>query len=298
MPPPAGRARQLTIVGVGLIGGSLGLALRQARLGYAVVGHDREHSEAGKAKRLGAVDRTEWNLPAAVEAADVVVVATPVQAIEHVFRDLAPYLKPGCVVTDTASTKARVVDWAEEILPASVRFVGGHPMAGKETSGVGAAEAKLFQGATWCLCPGSSADQAAIEEVASIARAAGARPFFVDPAEHDSYVAAVSHLPFLMSVGLVRLASESPIWRDLARVASSGFRDATRLASGDPVMHRDICVTNRESILRWIAAYQAELSELAEAIGGDGADLERAFSEAKAARDDWVEARKRRAETT
>ncbi len=297
MPSPAGRGRQLTIVGTGLIGASLGLALRQAHASYTIVGHDREHSEAGKAKRKGAVDRAEWNLPAAVEAADVVVVATPVQAVEQVFRDLAPYLKPGCVVTDTASTKAKVVDWAEEILPATVRFVGGHPMAGKETSGAEAADSGLFKGATWCLTPGSSADNAAIEEVASIARSTGARPFFVDPAEHDSFVAAVSHLPFLLSVGLVRLASESPSWRDLARVASSGFRDVTRLASGDPVMHRDICVTNRESILRWIEAYQAELSALAEAIEGDGADLEQMLNEAKEARDEWLAARRLPEET-
>ncbi len=143
MPSPAGRARQLTIVGTGLVGASLGLALHQANAGYTVVGHDREHTEAGKAKRKGAVDRAEWNLPAAVETADVVVVATPVQTVEQVFRDLSPYLKPGCIVTDTASTKAKVVEWAEEILPAGVRFVGGHPMAGKETSGAEAAELGL-----------------------------------------------------------------------------------------------------------------------------------------------------------
>ena len=297
MPSPAGRARQLTIVGTGLIGSSLGLALRQAQAGYTIVGHDREHTEAGKAKRKGAVDSAEWNLPAAVETADVVVVATPVQAVEQVFRDLAPYLKPGCIVTDTASTKAKVVDWAEEILPASARFVGGHPMAGKETPGAEAAEATLFKGATWCLTPGSTADSAAIEEVASMARATGARPFFVDPTEHDSFVAAVSDLPFLLSVGLVRLATESSSWRDLARVASSGFRDITRLASGDPVMHRDICVTNRESILHWIAAYQAELAELAEAIEGDGAELERMLREAKEARDTWLAARRLPEET-
>jgi prephenate dehydrogenase len=163
---------------------------------------------------------------------------------------------------------------------------------------VGAADAALFRGATWCLTPGSSADHAAIEETVSIARGVGARPFFLDPAEHDSYVAAVSHLPFLLSVALVRLASGSPTWRDLSRVASSGFRDLTRLASGDPLMHRDICLTNRESILRWIAAYQAELSDLAEAIAGDGKDLEQMLDDAKDARDVWLEARKRQMEAS
>lgn len=283
--------RQITIVGLGLIGGSLGLALRQSRFGYALVGHDLSHEQAGKAKRRGAIDRAEWNLPAAVETADVVVVATPAQAVEQVFRDLAPYLKPGCLVTDTASTKSSVVEWAEEILPRSVRFVGGHPMAGKETPGIEAADATLFRDAIWCLTPGSTADEAAIEETVAIARAVGARPFILDPAEHDSYVAAVSHVPFLLSTALVKLATDSPTWRDLGRIASSGFRDMTRLASGDPRMHRDICLTNRENILRWLAAYQLELAELAEAIRGDGVDLERHLAEAKESRDEWLASR-------
>ncbi len=283
---------QLTIVGMGLIGTSLGMAVRQARLGYQVVGHDLRHEAAGKAKKLGAVDRAEWNLPAAVEAADVVVVATPVLAVEQVFRDLAPSLKAGCVVTDTASTKARVLAWADALLPPSVAFVGGHPMAGKEAAGAAAAEATLFAHSVYCLVPGERADQAAIDRVVALVTGVGARPFFLDAAEHDSYVAAVSHLPFLLASALVDVVSQSPSWRDLARVAATGFRDATRLASGDPVMHRDICLTNQESILRWLEAYSAELAELARQIrDGESAELEATLRGAKEARDAWVAAR-------
>ena len=284
MPPLA----QMTIIGLGLIGGSLGMAVRQAKLGYQVVGHDLRHEAAGRAHKLGAVDRAEWNLPAAVEAADVVVVATPVRAVESTFRDIAPYLKPGCVVTDTASTKARVLAWAAELLPPTVSFVGGHPMAGKETSGIDAAEATLFSGCVYCISPSEHADQDAVERVVSLATGVGAKPFFVDPTEHDSYVAAVSHVPFLLSTALVNVAAQSPAWRDLSRLAASGFRDVSRLASGDPVMHRDICLTNQESILRWLETLGAELSELARQIREGGDELEKSFQAAKQARDLWV----------
>lgn len=282
---------QMTIVGLGLIGGSLGMAVRRSELGYLVVGHDLHHEAAGHARRLGAVDRAEWNLPAAVESADVVVVATPARAAEGVFRAVAPHLKPGCVVTDVASTKARILAWAEEILPPTASFVGGHPMAGKEKSGVEAADPALFAGCTYCVVPGARAPAAAVDRIVSLATAIGARPFFVDPAEHDSFVAAVSHLPFLLSTALVGVTSQSPSWRDLARLAATGFRDVTRLASGDPEMHRDICLTNQEAILRWIEAFGAELQELAREIREGDAQLEATFRAAKEARDAWLRLR-------
>ena len=282
------RAAQLTILGLGLIGGSMGLALRQAKLGYTVVGHDLRHEAARQARKLGAIDRSEWNLPAAVETADIVVVATPPLAVEQVFRDIAPHLKPGCVVTDTASTKAKILAWADEILPPTVSYVGGHPMAGKETSGVSAAEPSLFVGTTYCIVPSARADQRAVERVVSMVTAIGARPFFVDAVEHDSYVAAISHLPFLLSTALVNVASRSPSWRDLGRLAAGGFRDVSRLASGDPAMHRDICLTNQQSILRWLDALVAELEEVARQIREGSDELETTFRSAKGTRDAWV----------
>jgi prephenate dehydrogenase len=287
--------RRVAIIGLGLIGASIGLALRKADRKYSVVGHDRSRDAADRARKRGAVDREEWNLPAAVENADLVVVATPASAVERVFQDIAPHLKAGAVVTDTASTKAEVCRSAQAHLPASVAFVGGHPMAGKEASGPDAADEALFRGCTWCLCAGDGASKTAIDTVAELVSDTGARALFVDPEEHDGEVAIISHLPFLLSVGLVKTASESPSWQDLRRLAAGGFRDVSRLASGDPDMHRDICLTNRESIVRTIRRFQADLDQIAAAVEGDPAALQRMLAEAKAARDDWYAARYGRA---
>ena len=290
---PAPARRQLTIIGLGLIGASLGLALRAANLGYTVIGHDRSRAHGDRARKRGAVEREEWNLPAAVEGADIVVVSTPATTIEQVFRDIAPYLKPGAIVTDTASTKAAVVRWAAAILPPTVSFVGGHPMAGKEASGPDAADAQLFRGCTYCVCPGEGAPASAIDTVTGIIAAVGANPLFVDPTEHDGEVALISHLPFVLSVALTRLASGSPSWPDLRRLAAGGFRDVSRLASGDPTMHRDICVTNRDELLRVIGQFQRELAAVAAAVESDPAGLDAILTAAKTARDEWYAARYR-----
>ena len=280
--------RQVTINGTGLIGGSLGLALKQARPEVRIIGYDRDHGAAGRAQRRGAVDRAEWNLPAAVERADLVIVATPVGAVAEVFQQLAPLLKPGAIVTDTASTKAQVMTWAQTYLPPTVSFIGGHPMAGKEQAGVEAADARLFAGCTYCLMPAPTASEAAVETVIALVQAIGAHPYFLDPAEHDSFVAAISHLPFLVAAALFQTAGGSPVWRDLERLAASGFRDTTRLASGDPIMHRDICLTNRESILRWLDRFAVELQTVRALVAEGGPALETFFRQVKEARDAWL----------
>jgi prephenate dehydrogenase len=278
---------RLAIIGLGLIGGSIGMAVRRARLGFEVVGHDRSIDQAGLAKKLGAVDRAEWNLPVAVETADVVVVAVPVQAIPDVFRDIAPHLRPGTVVTDTGSTKANVMAWAKEILPTTVSFIGGHPMAGKERAGVSSADADLFNGATYCLIAGPESNGDALDRIARLVEGIGARPYFVDPDEHDSFVAAVSHLPFVSAAALVNAVSSGAAWRDARRLAAGGFRDTTRVASGDVVMHRDVCLTNRDSILRWLDAYMNALADLRAAIESGDDRVEVLLRQAKDARDVW-----------
>ncbi|HUE75520.1 MAG TPA: prephenate dehydrogenase/arogenate dehydrogenase family protein [Chloroflexota bacterium] len=278
---------RLTIIGLGLIGGSIGLAVRRAKLGFEVIGHDRSFEEAGQAKKLGAVDRAEWNLPAAVETADIVVVAVPVQAIPDVFRDIAPHLRPGTIVTDTGSTKTNVMAWASEMLPSTVSFIGGHPMAGKEKSGIAAADADLFNGATYCLIAGPEANGNALDQIATLVEAIGARPYSLDPHEHDSFVAAVSHLPFISAAALVNAVSSGPAWRDARRLAAGGFRDTTRVASGDVVMHRDVCLTNRDSILRWLDEYLIALADLRAAIEAGDDQVEALLRQAKEARDAW-----------
>jgi len=247
--------QQITIVGLGLIGGSIGMALRRwsSANGNAlrVVGFDQDMDKQTRAKQMGAVDATAWSLTDAVKNADVVVVATPVGAMKEIFVDIGPHLKPEAIVTDTGSTKANVVEWARA-LPDHVSFVGGHPMAGKSES-LEAATPDLFKGATWVVSPGINASEAAIRNVLGLIAAVDAEAFFADPVEHDSYVAGISHLPMVVAAALVRTATVDQSWRDMSTLASTGFRDTTRLALGSPEMHRDISITNRAALSRWIS---------------------------------------------
>lgn len=264
-------AQQVTIIGLGLIGGSIGLALKRwSRAndgGLTIVGFDEDVSRQNKAKKLGAIDSSEWSLSKAVGKADIVVLSTPVQAMKQVIEDIADDLKPGAIVTDTGSTKVDVMEWSRK-LPTTVSFVGGHPMAGKAES-LDAADADLFKGATWVISPSVTADEEAIRNVLGIVAAVGADSYFVDPTEHDSFVAAVSHLPFLSAAALIRAVTGDPAWRDMRTLASTGLRDTTRLALGSPEMHRDIVITNREAIVRWIDQYIGSLDELKALVADD-----------------------------
>ena len=283
---------RVAIIGLGLIGTSLGLALKRAKVsGLEVVGHDKEPRHASTARKRGAVDRTHFNLPATVEGARLVIIATPVMAIREVLQTIAPLLEEGTVVTDTGSTKREVLGWAQEALPPAVSFVGGHPMAGKEEGGPEAAEADLFQGAYYALCPLPSAQEEAVRSVVGLVEMVGGRPYFVDPQEHDSYVSAVSHLPFLLSIGLVSATTKSPAWREMSRLASSGYRDLTRLASKDPQIHRDICLTNREGITYWVDEFIKQLYEFRRLLREDVDGLEKAFIQAWEARAKWLAGR-------
>jgi prephenate dehydrogenase len=290
--------QRVLIVGLGLIGGSIGLALRRwaearkvdGRRPLEVVGFDTNLDNQRAAEKLGAVDRGAWDLAKAAREADVIVLATPVNSMREVMHDLAPNLKPGAIVTDTGSTKARVLAWANELLPKSVHFVGGHPMAGK-TQSIEGADVDLFSGATWCISPSVSASEDAVRTVLGLVAAAGAEPFFIDPEEHDAYVAGVSHLPFATSAALMNAVSRDPSWREMKTLTAGGFRDTTRLAAGSPAMHRDILLTNRDSVVRWIDALTDALGELKQTLQSDddsnAARLEAYFSEARDARAEW-----------
>jgi len=287
---------RIAIIGLGLIGGSIGLALRRAGAGFEVVGFARRPEVASRALELGAVDRTEGSLISAVKDAELVLIATPAMAMKEILAEIGGSLREGSIVTDTASTKAKVMDWAEDTLPPSVSFIGGHPMAGKETSGIEAADGDLFQGCTYCLIAGRGAAQEARDTVAGLVRQIGANTLFIDASEHDSLVAGVSHLPLLISVALVAATTRSPSWPQMARLAASGFRDLTRLASGDPRMSRDICLTNREPILHWIDDYIEELRALRRLVseggvkggGGESEKLGEAFMRVREEREGWL----------
>ena len=284
---------KITIIGTGLIGTSLALALKEARIkNLELVGTDYDNSARAGAVKRKAFDRVENRLTPAIRDADIVIVATPIMAMQDLLKTIGPDLPEGCVVTDVGSSKKVVLAWAEEYLPKKVNFVGGHPLAGKETSGPETADGNLFKGKAYCIVPSPRAEQKAVAEITNLAEAVGARPFFIGVDEHDSFVAAVSHLPFLMSVALVSCASKSANWEDIAQLASSGFNDLSRLASGDPVMHRDICVSNPQPIVAWIDAYIRELYEvrnmLDDSDGPRGEELHQLFEDASIARAKWL----------
>ena len=280
---------RIAIIGLGLLGTSLGLAIRQA-LGkdVEVVGTDLETSHIATAKKMGAIDRDERNIPAAVLDADLIVLATPIMTMRDLMEFLVPYLSEGTVVTDVGSTKKDVVAWAEELLPSGVSFVGGHPMAGRETSGPNDADAAMLQGAVYAICPAPSATEEATKSVVSLVQAIGSRPYFVDPAEHDSYVGAVSHLPFLLSVSLINTTTKSAGWREMSRLAATGFKDISRLAAGDPVMHRDIAITNREAVVYWLDQFIKDLHGLRNLVKDDQEGLEKALVDAWEGRARWI----------
>ncbi len=289
--------QRVAIIGLGLIGGSIGLGLgewsrangQSGQNALQIVGFDTDIQQQQYAKKIGAVEKTEWDLGKAVRDADIVILAVPVTATEQVFQDIAEQLKPGAIVTDTASTKADVLRWANTLLPRTVNFVGGHPMAGKSQS-IEAAEASLFKGATWCVCPSVHASEEAIKNVLGLIGAMDAEPYFVDPSEHDAHVGGVSHLPFVMSAALMRTTSSDSSWRDMRALSASGFRDTTRLAAGSPAMHRDIVMTNRESVTRWVDQLIDELQSFRTQLNAEDAPerMDEFFSSARDARAEWA----------
>lgn len=278
---------RVAIIGLGLIGGSVGLALHQAKAAQQVVGYDIGKGVSNQARKVGAIDQPYATLADAVRGAELVVLATPVGAMRSLLQTLSPLLTPGAVVTDVASTKVQVISWAEEYLPANVAFVGGHPMTGKELSGVEAADAALFQGRIYCLTPTSHTKPTAIHKVSTFVEALGARVRFLEPAEHDGQVAGVSHLPFVASIALMNTVAEGAGWADAAFLASGGFRDMTRLAAGNPEMYRDICLSNSTALTRWLNEYISTLSILRDRIADHDTSLNESFTKARQLRLQW-----------
>ncbi len=277
--------KRITIIGLGLIGGSLGLALRDPTL--HIVGYDSSGDSVSRALRMGAIDTGAKTLAVSVDSSDLVIIATPLLAMPDVMKEIAPSLLPDATVTDTGSTKAAVMDWAEAHLP-GVNFVGGHPMAGKEVPGVENAEADLFKGATYCVCPSPTASRPAVDSVLTVADKVGAIPYFPEPREHDAMVAATSHLPLILSSALMTLVSSSESWREISRVASSGFSGATRLASTIPSMSTGICVTNREAIEHWIDRFIEELLGYKALLAAGADDIQTGLTAARDSRENWL----------
>ncbi len=284
------RIDTLVIVGVGLIGGSFALALKQARVVGRVIGVGRSPANLDKARVLGIIDEVVTDAGAAAARADMVLVAVPVAQTEGVLRAIAPHLAPGCVVTDGGSTKQEVVALARACLGAKLgQFVPAHPIAGAENSGAAAARAELYKGRKVVLTPLPETAANAVARVRAAWLACGAELRTMQPAEHDAVFAAVSHLPHLLAYALVHDVALHDNAGTLFDYAASGFRDFTRIASSHPEMWRDICVSNKTAILVELQRYQSQLAQLQAMLeSGDAAALEAVFERARTARDGWL----------
>jgi prephenate dehydrogenase len=281
------RAR-ISIIGLGLVGASLGLAIRQAKPELEVVGHDASNDATKQALKLGAIEKSEWNLINACATADLLILATPALAIKEIFELTKDDLKDGVVVTDTAGSKGEVMRWAQQILPSHVSFVGGDPLVGV-VDGNAAPRADLFKGQTYCISPAPTTPNEAVQLVVGLVDMIGATAYFMDPVEHDGYVGAADHLPFVLSAALLRMMAASDkntgkpdvrLVADMHRLIGPTFRRSASFSSEDPKTYRDLCLTNRDSIVRWIGEMRDGLDELSAMVQeGDSKKLGALFED-------------------
>ncbi len=283
---------KITIVGLGLIGGSIGLALKQSKLEAEIVGHDKDFGVAGRAHKRGAVDKTDWNLVSACQDASLVVLAIPLDGIQPTLDALKPYLARGVIVTDTATTKVPVMEWAKE-LPQGVHFIGGDPALSPrktiEGHGIDHADANLLQEASYCLTPSVSAEAAAIQTLSNFVALLGAKPYFIDAAEHDGLMAGVQHLPALLATALGAATMRSQAWRELGKLAGANFRAATELLPQNGKTARDQFLAHRVDLVHWIDVMEQNMRDLRGLLEAqDESTLETLIENLNKERDRWL----------
>ena len=270
----------------------MGLALRQAEVASAVIGHDPERQASNEAKRVGAVDQVHWNLIAACEDSDLVLLATPVGALEETLKALGPNLRPGCVVIDTASVKRPVLTWAAENLPREVHFIGGNPVPitpFEGQRGLAAARADLFQKGLFCLVPSPTADTSAVKLATDLVSILGARPLFMDAAEHDGLVAAMDQLPVILALAMLEMAIQQPAWRELRKIGGPAFEASTQLVTPTSAAHSDLYLLNRDNVVRWIDQLTVALDSVRQILDGNEAEvLAGRFQQAIQERQKWL----------
>lgn len=278
---------RLCIIGVGLIGGSLALALKKAGYCQHVIGAGRNTERLQAAVDAGIIDEYETDYARAVAHADLAFVAVPLGSMDEVFRKMAPGLRSGTLVTDGGSAKLSVIDAASSAFGIRLKqFVPGHPIAGTEQSGYEAAFDSLYANRRVILTPLEQNSPDDVEKVRAMWRAAGAEVDEMGARHHDLVLAGTSHLPHLLAYGLVDCLNQVDDVDEIFRFAAGGFRDFTRIASSDPVMWRDICLANGDAILAMVERFESEMGSIRTAVeNGDGAQLLEIFARAKAARD-------------
>ncbi len=286
--------KKLVIFGVGLIGGSVALALKKAQFTSHIVGVGRTKSSLDEALKLGVIDSAETDISKALDSADLVLIAAPVAQTTAILQSIKPHLNKQTVITDAGSTKGDVLTAAHTVLGAQFsQFVGGHPIAGAEKSGVAAAKIDLFINKNVVLTPTAETDMAAIASVTQLWQVCGANVSEMSAENHDGIFAAVSHLPHLLAFALVDDIAARPNAAQLFSFAASGFRDFTRIAGSHPEMWRDISLANKAALLNELNAYQFELNQLKQLIENeDGDGLQALFERASIARNNWANNKK------
>ncbi|MCK5720364.1 MAG: prephenate dehydrogenase/arogenate dehydrogenase family protein [Thiomargarita sp.] len=282
--------QRLTIIGVGLIGGSLARILKQTGSCKEIVGCGRNEANLQKAIELGVIDRYELNPATAVKEADIVVIAVPLGYIAEIFTAIQDSLSPTAIITDVGSAKACVIADARQYLPQHLpRFVPGHPIAGTEKTGVEASFAELFKKHRVILTPLAETEPSACETITSLWLKTGAEVVNMSVAHHDEVLAATSHLPHLLAYNLVDTLAKMEDRVEIFRFAAGGFGDFTRIASSNPRMWHDICLANKDALLEALTQFNLNLSQLTEAIAkNDSQYIEALFTRAKTARDKFI----------
>lgn len=278
---------RITIIGVGLIGGSMARAIKKQKLCHEIVGYSRRETEVKKAIELGVIDRYETKLEDAIVGAELIIVAVPMGAFESIFRQMAGVVSPDVIITDVGSAKTSVIKAAKKafgVLPAGL--VPAHPIAGTEKSGVEASFDSLFENRCTIITPTEVSSDSAVQAVSHLWRAIGAEVVHMTAEHHDQVLAATSHLPHVLAFSLVDTLSKMQEHSEIFRFAAGGFRDFTRIASSDPRMWRDICLNNRDAILSALKQYEKQLKTLELAITEqNGEQIENIFGNAKNTRD-------------
>jgi prephenate dehydrogenase len=281
--------QKITIIGVGLLGGSIGLAVRRGRLAREVAGFVRRAASLKDCERAGAVDYAVTDLLAAVSNADLIILCTPLAQMLSLAEQIMPALKRGAVITDVGSVKAGVVRELESIIArAGAHFIGSHPMAGGEKMGVLAARADLFDNAVCIVTPTRKSNALAVRKMEQFWKSLGARVLKMDAAQHDLLVSRSSHLPHVVAATLANLVLNPAGPKTQAALCATGFRDTTRVASGSPEMWRDIALANRKNLSRSVDAFVTELKKFQIALRrGDVRVIEKFYATAKHRRDRW-----------
>ena len=255
--------KQITLIGVGQIGASIGLGLRTEKAReYRIIGYDPDQDIHVRSEKIGAVDKAEWNLDTAVRDADVIIISLPITRAYEMLENIAPYLGDNVTVTDTCSTKRSILRWSEELLPENISFVGGHPLVKADAAGRDEPSPYLFTQAPYAIIPHSGSRPEAIKNVQCICNDLGARPLFMDPDEHDSFSAAVEGVPAFVAAAALNAASDSPSWHEINKFVGKDFVSMSQPMANDPAWINGMASTNRDMLIYWINQINLKLTDM------------------------------------